>query len=109
VRRSHALLFSGIFFVFALLINWGYTTYAIHTAKANFNQAQQTTIAKFNEAEKAGQARAAHEEQLLCLSLDSLARLKPPPGSPADNPSRAYLQEEHRVLAGLAPDIGCPH
>ena len=46
-------------------------------------------------------------EQKLCTSLGRLAALHPPPGLPADNPSRAYLQQEHAVLAELGPDVGC--
>ena len=46
-------------------------------------------------------------EQRLCTTLSRLAALQPPPGSPADNPSRAYLQGEHTVLAQLGPDVGC--
>ena len=47
-------------------------------------------------------------EQRLCTTLNHLADLQPPPGNPAHNPSRAYLQQQHDVLAGLGPDVGCP-
>ena len=43
----------------------------------------------------------------LCQTLDSLAALTPPGGSPESNPSRAYEQNLHAVLDRLAPDIGC--
>ena len=43
----------------------------------------------------------------LCKTLDSLAALRPPGGSPEQNPSRAYEQALHAVLDRLAPDIGC--
>lgn len=46
-------------------------------------------------------------EMKLCTSLDRLAALKPPPGSPGDNPSRAFEQQQHDVLAQLGPDVGC--
>jgi hypothetical protein len=44
----------------------------------------------------------------LCRSLDDLAALKPPPGDAATNPSRAYEQQQHAILAGLAVDLKCP-
>jgi hypothetical protein len=43
----------------------------------------------------------------LCATLDRLAALKPPSGSAASNPSRAYEQQLHATLAQLSPDIGC--
>lgn len=47
-------------------------------------------------------------ESNLCHSLNSLKALKPPPGNAQTNPSRAFEQAEHMVLAGLAADVGCP-
>lgn len=52
-------------------------------------------------------AQGAAEEQKLCTSLDRLAGLMPPPGPVAGNPSRAYLLQQHQVLAELGPDVGC--
>lgn len=52
-------------------------------------------------------AQGAAFEKRLCTSLGRLAALTPPPGSPAGNPSRAYLQAQHDVLAELGPDVGC--
>lgn len=46
-------------------------------------------------------------ERKLCTSLASLAALQPPAGTPVGNPSRAYLQDQHAVLAELGPDAGC--
>lgn len=46
-------------------------------------------------------------EARLCTSLDKLAALKPPPGSPGDNPARGFEQAQHDVLAELGPDVGC--
>lgn len=60
-------------------------------------------------AEQAAQRRqGVLIEQRLCTSLNRLAALSPPPGSPADNPSRAYEQDQHAILAELGPDVGCP-
>ena len=46
-------------------------------------------------------------EQKLCTTLDRLASLKPPAGSPANNPSRQYEQDLAKLLAQLKPDVGC--
>lgn len=47
-------------------------------------------------------------EDRLCVSLDKLAALKPPSGNPDTNPSRAFEQEQHKILSELGPDIHCP-
>jgi hypothetical protein len=47
-------------------------------------------------------------EEKLCKTFGNLAALKPPPGDPKTNPSRAYDQGVHTVLSGVGPDIGCP-
>lgn len=46
-------------------------------------------------------------EARLCHTLNALAGLQPPAGSAATNPSRAYEQAQHQILASLSPDIGC--
>ena len=57
------------------------------------------------------QAAAQHAGQLverkLCTTFGSLAALRPPPGNPSANPSRAYLQAEHATLVQLGTDLGC--
>ena len=47
-------------------------------------------------------------ERKLCTSFGRLAALKPPPGNPKVNPSRAYLQDQHTRLDELGSDLGCP-
>jgi hypothetical protein len=60
------------------------------------------------QAEQADQrAQSAAFERKLCITLGRLAALSPPPGTPSGNPSRAYLQAQHDVLAELGPDVGC--
>lgn len=66
--------------------------------------AQQRQAAQQQAAQK---AQAAAFERRLCTTLGRLAALQPPPGSPLDNPSRAYLQAQHAVLAELGTDVGC--
>jgi hypothetical protein len=62
----------------------------------------------YYRAEQSAQRRQGELlEQKLCTSLDRLAALRPPPGSPGDNPSRAFEQQQHAVLAELGPDVGC--
>ena len=59
-------------------------------------------------AEQVAQQRAGAVVELkLCTTLRRLAALKPPPGNPDTNPSRAYDQEQHATLAQLGPDLGC--
>jgi type II secretory pathway pseudopilin PulG len=88
-----------VLFVLAILpgaFGWFWWAHAVDSAQAAQRAeqaAQRTTSAAF--------------EQRLCTTLGRLAALAPPPGSPADNPSRAYLQQEHAVLAQLGPDVGC--
>lgn len=74
-------------------------------ASRDFLRGYQAGQAKIQAAQK---RQGEILEQRLCTTLRRLAALKPPPGSPADNPSRAYLQSEHDVLAELGPDVGCP-
>lgn len=65
------------------------------------------SVAYYNREQSAQHAQGAAFEAKLCATLGRLAALKPPPGSAAGNPSRAYLQQEHQVLAELGPDVGC--
>jgi len=66
-------------------------------------------------AYKASQAReqAAQQRQgivlegKLCETFGKLAALKPPPGSAAENPSRAFEQKLHDTLDQLGSDLGC--
>ena len=46
-------------------------------------------------------------ERKLCTTLDRLTQLRPPPGNPATNPSRAFDQKLHSTLGQLGPDLGC--
>ena len=55
----------------------------------------------------ADQKSATREIRELCATFGKVAELKPPPGSQAQNPSRAYLQDEHADLARVVPDLGC--
>lgn len=74
----------------------------------SYYHASQASQQRQDAAVAASQkAQSEAFEQKLCATLDRLAALKPPPGSPAGNPSRAYLQQQHAVLAELGPDVGC--
>jgi hypothetical protein len=46
-------------------------------------------------------------ERKICTTLGSLAALRPPPGNPAANPSRAFDQGLHERLDELGGDLGC--
>lgn len=60
-----------------------------------------------HETQIAQQKQGLVIEYRLCRTLDALAGLAPPPGSALTNPSRAYEQQEHVILAELKPDLGC--
>jgi hypothetical protein len=76
--------------------NLFWTAHEVHSAAAAQRQ------------EQAAQQRAGVvTEQKLCTTLGKLAVLKPPPGSPSANPSRAFDQELHTTLSQLGPDLGC--
>lgn len=69
---------------------------------------QQVLYERSQQREQRAQKRAGEAvEQKLCLTLGRLAALKPPPGDPGANPSRAFEQQQHAILARLGPDIGC--
>jgi hypothetical protein len=64
-------------------------------------------VAYYHASQAAQRAQGAAFEKRLCTSLDRLAGLTPPPGPAEANPSRAYLLQQHQVLAELGPDVGC--
>jgi hypothetical protein len=64
---------------------------------------------QINHSAQASRQRAAQSvERKLCTTLSRLTALKPPPGNPVTNPSRAFEQNLHATLSQLAPDLGCP-
>lgn len=68
----------------------------------------RTAIQNEHAREQAAQQRAGVIlGEKLCTTFGRLAALKPPPGDPATNPSRAYLQAQHDTLAQLGTDLGC--
>jgi hypothetical protein len=94
-----------------ILLGWGgnlYATYAngASTKQQLENQNAQQLAAQKEAAEKQ-QAAATAEIQALCHDLGTMAAIAPPAGSPADNPSRAYEQSEHRAWQGLYSSIHC--
>ncbi len=65
------------------------------------------SVSYYHREAAAQQRQGAALEAKLCTSLDRLAGLQPPPGPATANPSRAYLLQQHQVLAELGPDVGC--
>lgn len=64
-------------------------------------------VGYYHRSQGAQQRQGEQIELKLCTTLGKLAALKPPGGSPASNPSRAFEQQQHAVLAELGPDVGC--
>ena len=88
-----------VLFLLAALFGAGNLLWTAHEVNA-------ATEAQHQE-QAAQQRQGAMIEQRLCTTLDRLAALKPPPGNPASNPSRAFDQEQQAALAQLGPDVGC--
>lgn len=78
--------------------------YSVHYA----NTAKASLQAQARQEQLAQQRQGAALEAKLCGTFGKLAALRPPPGSPAGNPSRSYLQLQHEVLAEVPADISCP-
>ena len=66
----------------------------------------------FQAGQRADQARSKRQgeviERKLCSDFSTMARIPPPAGPPATNPSRAFDQAEHRAWSGLVVIAGCP-
>jgi hypothetical protein len=102
-RRVNAPLWS-IVVLFALAV---VIAVAAYFAAVHGFQVSQAAQARQAAAQQASQQRQGVVfERKLCTTLERLASREPPPAPPG-NPSRAYLQWQHGVLAELGPDVGC--
>jgi type II secretory pathway pseudopilin PulG len=98
-----SLAVSGV--VYLAAVHYYQASQAAQQRQAAQQQASQQRQAAQQQAAQLQQAAAF--ERKLCATLGRLAALPPPPGSGSANPSRAYLQQQHQVLAELGPDVGC--
>lgn len=74
----------------------------------HYVNATQAAAARLELAQQREQRQAGLlVEHSICATLGQLAALKPPPGDPATNPSRAFDDRLHATLDGLGPDLGC--
>lgn len=62
---------------------------------------------QFAAAQQDARAQGSREVAALCTTFGRLGALRPPPGNPNTNPSRAYLQQEHATLDEIGTDLGC--
>jgi hypothetical protein len=97
---GRALVFLFAFAVLLSGLNLLWTSHSVHASQAAIQASQHR--------EQVMQQRAGQlVVERLCQTFGELAALKPPPGNPRTNPSRAYLQGEHATLIRLGADLGC--
>lgn len=105
-RRRSIIALAGLAFLL-LAANFLFTARYVNSSRA----AQQHQEQEFQAAEKRQQEAAAKAGaealEKVCGSFAKLAALQPPAGDPATNPSRAFDQQQHAILVGLGPDLGC--
>lgn len=113
-ERGHLSRLQGraivVLFLIAALSGVGnlfWTAHEVHSAAAAQQREQAMQQREAAAVLAAQQRQGAALEQRLCTTLGRLTALKPPPGNPAANPSRAFDQQQHAVLAQLGPDVGC--
>ena len=69
---------------------------------------QQRSFEAGQRSEQAAQRRAGElVEKELCEDVGRMARIPPPAGPAATNPSRAYEQAENRTWSGLVRVLHC--
>lgn len=102
--RRAPLLYS---FVFLMVLALALSGLAYLTSVSHAN----SLLAQLKQQQRQEQASQQHQgavlEQRLCTTLAEQAANEPPPGNAAGNPSRAWEQREHAILAQLGPDVGC--
>lgn len=75
---------------------------------AHYVRSQQAAARAQQAAQQAVQRRAGElVERALCTDLGTMARIPPPAGNPAQNPSRSYEQAEARAWRGLVRVLDC--
>lgn len=100
---GRALAWTIICVLAAVLLLGGYFTWF----EAHTNSQLQATNAKLRAEQEASQKAGLLIEQRICLDMGTMAKIPPPAGPPAANPSRAYEQDEHRAWEGLVTGLGC--
>jgi hypothetical protein len=105
--QGRAVVFLFALCVAGIVVSLLWTAHEVNS-NAAAQRSQQAAQQRQAAAEQAAQQRsAAAVGAKLCTMGAKLAALKPPAGNPLTNPSRAYLQQQAAVLAGLGPDLGC--
>lgn len=94
-------------FVFLVLLSLSVGGFSILFSVSYYHREQASQQRQAAQQQAAQRAQGAAFEHRLCTTLSRLAALRPPSGSPAGNPSRAFDQQQHAVLAELGPDVGC--
>lgn len=94
---AYAVVFLFVLTLALTGVNLLFTAHEVNRVRAQF--AAQAAVSRH---------QGELVEQKLCTSFGRLAALRPPPGNPKQNPSRAYLQDQHTRLDELGTDLGCP-
>jgi hypothetical protein len=107
---GRALALTIICLFASVLLVAAYFTWSESSTNAQLvstNRSLAVTNVKLREEQSAAQKAGLLIEKAICTDMGTMARIPPPEGSAAANPSRAYEQDEHRAWEGLFDGLGC--
>lgn len=102
MRLGVILIAAGVILLGGIIA--GAYAVAFSVATRTTNQIEKARTEALAEQQRAGELL----ERKLCTTFGKLAANKPPAGDPKRNPSRAYDDNNHAILAQIGPDLDCP-